>query len=56
MGREKDRKLRRRRGRRAKLHKLKTKLAQARDLKERERLIQKIYKISVYPPLNIPRD
>ncbi len=56
MGREKDRKLRRRRQRRAKLQKLKARLAETKGLKERERLIQKINKISVYPPENIPRD
>ena len=56
MGREKDRKLRRRRQRRAKLQKLKARLAKTNSLKERERLIQKINKISVYPPENIPGD
>jgi hypothetical protein len=56
MGREKDRKLRRRKGRRAKLHKLKAKLAQTKDLKDRQRLIEKIRKISVYPNMEIPRD
>jgi hypothetical protein len=55
MGREKDRKLRRKRRRRVKLHKLKAKLAQTKDLKERQRLIQKIIKISVHPPMDIPR-
>jgi hypothetical protein len=53
MAREKDRKLRRRRRRRAKLHKLKARLAQTKDLRERDRLIQKIIKISVYPPEDI---
>lgn len=56
MAREKDRKLRRRRRRRAKLHKLKARLAQTKSLQERERLIQKIVKISVYPPEDIPGD
>ena len=56
MGREKDRKLHRRKRRRAKLHKLKAKLAQTKDLKDRQRLIEKIRKISVYPNLEIPRD
>jgi hypothetical protein len=56
MAREKDRKLRRRRQRRAKLRKLKAKLAQASDLKERQRLIEKITKISVYPTGDFPRD
>ena len=56
MGREKDRKLRRRRRRRTKLHKLKAKLAQTKDLKDRQLLIEKIRKISVYPNLEIPSD
>jgi len=56
MGREKDRKLHRKRRRRKKLHKLKARLAQSKDLKERQYLIQKIEKISVYPPKDIPRD
>ncbi len=56
MGREKDRKLSRRKRRRTKLHKLKVKLAQTKDLKDRQRLIEKIRKISVYPNLEIPRD
>ena len=56
MGREKDRKLRRRRRRRQKLHKLKARFSQSKDLKERQYLIQKIIKISVYPPMDIPRD
>jgi hypothetical protein len=54
MGREKDRKLNRRRRRRTKLHKLKARLAQTKDLKERQRLIQKINKISFYPLMDIP--
>jgi hypothetical protein len=56
MGREKDRKLNRRRRRRKKLHKLKVKLAQTKDLKDRQYLIEKIRKISLYPNLEIPRD
>ena len=56
MGREKDRELRRRKQRRAKLHKLKAKLAQTKDLKDRQHLIEKIRKISVYPNLEITRD
>jgi hypothetical protein len=56
MGREKDRKLRRRKRRRAKLHKLKVRLAQTKDLKERQRLIQKLQKISLYPTLDIPKE
>ena len=55
MGREKDRKLRRRKRRRAKLHKFKVRLAQTKDLKERQRLIQKLQKISLYPDLEIPK-
>jgi hypothetical protein len=56
MGREKDRKLRRRKRRRAKLHKLKVRLAQSKDLKERQRLIQKIQKVSLYPNKDIPKE
>lgn len=56
MGREKNRKLRRKQRRRAKLHKLKARLAQSKDLRERQRLIEKIIRISVYPPEDIPRD
>ncbi len=56
MGREKDRKLNRRRRRRAKLQNLKARLAQTNDLKEQERLIKKINKISVYLPEDIPRE
>lgn len=56
MAREKDRKLRRKRQRRAKLHKLKARLAQTKGMKERDHLIEKIIKISVYPPEDIPKD
>ena len=56
MGREKDRKLRRKRRRRVKLHRLKVRLAQTKVPKERQRLIQKIYKASVYPQPDIPRE
>ena len=53
MGREKDRKLRRRKQRRAKLHKLKVRLTQTKDQKERQHLIQKINKISVHKTSDI---
>ena len=56
MGREKDRKLRRRRRRQTKVHKLKARIAQSKDLKERQRLVHKLLKISVYPPMDIPRE
>jgi len=56
MGREKDRKLRRRKRRRAKLHKLKARLVQTKDLKNRQQLIEKIRKISIYPNQDISRD
>lgn len=56
MGREKDRKLRRRKRRRAKIHKIKARLAQTKDPKERQRLIRKLVKISVYPSLEAPRE
>jgi hypothetical protein len=49
MGREKDRKLRRRRRRQRKLRKLKKQLNDAKDLREKQRIIGKIKRISVYP-------
>lgn len=52
MGREVDRKLRRKKRRREKLHKFKARLAQTKDLKERQALIEKINKISYYPYLD----
>lgn len=56
MGREKDRKLHRRQSRRRKLHKLKARLAQAKDLRERQRLLEKIGRICIYPLMDIPRE
>ena len=56
MGREKDRKLRRRQNRQKKLRKLKQKLAQTKDLKDRARIIEKIRKISVYLPNDLPQE
>ena len=53
MGREKDRKLRRRQRRQKKLHKLKRQLAQTKDLKKRQQIIEKIQKRSVYLPNDI---
>ncbi len=50
MSRVRDKELRRRRQRRAKLHQLKAKLAASKDAKERERLMEKIRRISVYLP------
>jgi hypothetical protein len=55
MGREKDRKLHRRRRRRAKINKLKARLGQTKDLKERQRLIEKIQKICIYPK-DVPKE
>lgn len=55
MGTEKKRKLNRRRRRRQKLHKYKSRLAQTKDPKERRRLIDKIHRISFYPPTDIPK-
>ena len=46
MGREKDRKLNRRRRRVTKLHKLKSKLAKSTNRKEKEYLTEKINRIS----------
>ena len=54
MGREKDRKLNRRRRRVNKLHKLKNRLAKSTDLKEKEYLTEKINKISYYPMVDGP--
>lgn len=56
MGREKDHKLNRRRRRRRKLQKYKARLAETEDPKERRRLIDKIYRISFYPPTDIPKE
>jgi len=53
MGREKDRKLRRRQRRRKKLQKLKGQLAQTKDLKKRQQITEKIRKRSVYLPNDI---
>jgi hypothetical protein len=49
MGREKDRKLNRRRRRVTKLRKLKKKLANSTDPKKKQNLTEKIRKISFYP-------
>ena len=54
MGREKDRQLRRKKRRRVQLHKYKGKLENTKDPKEREYLIQKINKISLYRKTDIP--
>ena len=56
MGREKDRKLNRRRRRVTKLHTLKNKLAKTTNLKEKEYLTEKINKISFYPMKDIPKE
>ncbi len=50
MSRVRDRELRRVRQRRAKLRKLKARLAAARNAKEREQIMEKIRRISYYPP------
>jgi len=44
--REKDRKLRRRQRRRRKIHKLKAKLAESKDLTTRRKLIEKIRRLN----------
>jgi hypothetical protein len=49
MRREKDKELRRRQHRRRKLKKLKAELAQTSDPIQRDYLIEKIKKISIYP-------
>jgi hypothetical protein len=56
MGREKDRKLRRRKRRRKKLQHLKAQLAQTKDLKKRQQILEKIRKRSVYLSNDIPQD
>lgn len=43
---ERDRELRRRKNRRCKLRKLRARLAETRDPQERERLLNKMYRIS----------
>ncbi len=53
-GREKDRKLRRRRRRQNKLRKLKTRLRNTKDLDKRAFLIEKIKKVSIYDPEDLP--
>ena len=53
MSTEKDRKRRRKQRRQKKIRKLKAKLAQTKDLKERERISDKIRNISVYLPNDI---
>ena len=55
MGREKDRKLRRRQRRVRKLRKLKARLAQAKP-QEREYLVEKIKRISLDPKRDIPEE
>ena len=54
-GREKDRKLRRRRRRKKKLRKLKARLKTTKDLDKRKHLIEKITKISIYTPADLPQ-
>ena len=56
MGREKDRKLNRRRRRVTKMRNLKDRLAKTTNLKEKEFLIGKINKISLYPMKDIPKE
>ncbi len=55
MGTEKKRKLNRKRRRRKKLQKFKARLTQTKDPKERKWLIEKINRISMYPPKDIPK-
>jgi hypothetical protein len=54
MGREKDRKLRRRQRRQWKIRKLKRMLAEARSVEERQLLEQKIRLISLDPRVDLP--
>ncbi len=53
-GREKDKELKRRRRRRTKVKKLKGQLVKSKNLEEREHLIKKIKRISIYPSKVIP--
>ncbi len=50
MSRIRNKELRRQRQRRAKLHQLKARYAASKDAKERERILEKIRRISVYLP------
>ena len=54
MGREKDRKLRRRQRRKRKLQNLKNKLALSTKLEDRHHLVEKIKRISLNPKQDIP--
>ena len=54
MVREREQELRRRRVRKQKLKKLRAKLAATTDPAERERIIQKIRKISPWAPIELP--
>jgi hypothetical protein len=47
--REKDKKLKRQRRRRRKIRKLRAKFVEAKNLEDRQRLIEKIKRISIYP-------
>ena len=53
MGRERDKELRRRRRRKEKLRRLRAKLAATTDPQERERIIQKIRRISPWAPIEV---
>jgi hypothetical protein len=55
MGREKDRKLRRRQRRKRKLRKLKNRLENAANLEERQFLVEKIRRISLNPKQDVPK-
>lgn len=51
---ERQKEIKRRRNRRAKIKKYKTRLAQTNDPKERERLIAKLERISIGPLKDLP--
>lgn len=55
MVREREQELKRRRVRKQKLRKLRAKLAATTDPAERERIIQKIRKISPWAPIELPQ-
>jgi len=54
MATERQKEIKRRRNRRAKIKKYKTRLAQTNDPKERERLIDKLKRIYINPPKDLP--
>ncbi len=54
MATEREREIRRRRHRKAKLKKLRKRLAEARTLEEREYIIERIRRVSPFAPIEMP--